>query len=93
MEIRQIPQGMTGFWQESGAGDGNRTNTIGQNKALLPVFQFNWSQLESIHQVSPKGYGGDQGEAMLNSYQILGSIEDLIFCRVCAPEMEKVFRQ
>lgn len=23
------------------AGDGNRTNTIGQNKALLPVSQFN----------------------------------------------------
>jgi hypothetical protein len=32
---------------ESGAGDGNRTNTIGKYKALLPAFQFNWSQMES----------------------------------------------
>ena len=25
--------------EESGAGDGNRTNTIGQNNALLPAFR------------------------------------------------------
>jgi len=31
----------------TGAGDGNRTNTTGQIKALLPVSQFNWSQMES----------------------------------------------
>src|SRR5260370_41256358 len=30
-----------------GAGDGNRANAIGQNKALLPVSQFQWSQMES----------------------------------------------
>jgi hypothetical protein len=26
---------------------GIETNTIGQNKALLPAFRFNWSQMES----------------------------------------------
>jgi hypothetical protein len=30
-----------------GAGDGNRTNLICQNKTLLPAFQSNWSQMES----------------------------------------------
>ena len=30
-----------------GADDGNRTNTIDQNKALLLAFQVNWSQVES----------------------------------------------
>src|SRR5271170_6492606 len=46
--IRQQKSQKSGrFLGVFGAGDGNRTNTIGQNKALLPVFQFNWSQMES----------------------------------------------
>jgi hypothetical protein len=32
---------------ESEAGDGNRTNTIDQCKALLPGIHFNWSQMEA----------------------------------------------
>lgn len=38
--------------EEFGAGDGNRTNTIDQNKALLPVSQFNWSQIGAKRSLS-----------------------------------------
>jgi hypothetical protein len=56
----------------SGAGDGNRTNTIGQNKALLPAFQFNWSQMESTSVEVVKI--GKEARAFLSASRFLAAL-------------------